>query len=187
MINISQETCLYEAVKKHIGCCLKNCKTDARNLGLIGHPKDLLDDVDLKCTEGVAKCAEFGKRSCDRIQDCWGFAIHKGLDVKIYNSSASNPSMCWGTHGLRPNAAWTTFKKATCNKYGKRINDSSALTLIIKFGGIYHYIINLFILEIQCTSDSDCAKVGKKLQCCTRRGRNQGKCFNKVNFDAKCG
>ena len=56
----------------------------------------------------------------------------------------------------------------------------------ITFGNIYPYIVYLLFLENQCASDIDCAKFGKEQQCCTRSGNNQGKCFEAVDFAAKC-
>ena len=97
----------------------------------MGRPQDILDDVHSKCTEGVSKCTDLGKRACNSIQDCWGFAIHEGGGVQIYNSKASNPSLCTGKHGLKPGKkAWTTFKKAACNGNGKCINGICSSTLI---------------------------------------------------------
>ena len=88
---------------------------DSNNLGMMGRPVDLLDSVHSPCKGGGPKCKELGKSSCDMIPDCWGFAIHAGWGIQIYNSSASNPSLCTGRYGLKPNNRWKTFRKSKLN------------------------------------------------------------------------
>ena len=115
VLTLAQGAFIYEEIKKHIGCTLGN----SNNLGMMGTPEQLLDGVQSACKEGGSKCEELGKSSCDMIPNCWGFAINEGWGVQIYNSSASNPSLCTGTYGLRSNNGWKTFKKLSSNPNGK--------------------------------------------------------------------
>ena len=91
------------------------------NLGFIGRPKDFLNDVTTKCTDGGAACIELGKRACDATTECWGFAVHgvqrsrKGWGVQIYDQKASNTNKCNGKYGLQENFEWTTYKKSSGN------------------------------------------------------------------------
>ena len=109
--DLAQEASFYEEISKHIGC-----HSDSKiNLGMMGRPGDLLDSVHYPCKDKGPKCEEVGKRSCDMIPDCWGFAVYKGWSIQIYNSSASNPSLCTGRYGLKPNNNWKTFRKSKRN------------------------------------------------------------------------
>ena len=67
----------------------------------------------LHLQERGAICIELGKRACDANTDCWGFAVHKGWGVQIYNSEASNIDLCNGKYGLQENSGWTTYKKTS--------------------------------------------------------------------------
>ena len=67
------------------------------------------------CTDGGATCIELGKRACDSITDCWGFAVHMGWGVQIYDSKASNCDKCNGRYGLQESSDWTTYKKNSGN------------------------------------------------------------------------
>ena len=99
----------YEKVDGHIKCYIGG------NQGIIGRPKDFLNDVSSKCTGGGADCIELGKRACDAETDCWGFAVNNGWGVQIYNSKASNTDKCNGKYGLQENSDWTTYKKSSGN------------------------------------------------------------------------
>ena len=101
----------YEKVDGHIGC------SKGGNLGFIGIPKDILNDVSTKCEGGGAACIDLGKRACDAKTECWGFAINNGWGVQIYNSSASNTNLCNGKYGLTENTGWTTYKKISGNMF----------------------------------------------------------------------
>ena len=94
-------------INAHIGCHL-----NGKNLGLIG--TQFLSDDSSKCTSGKSECFVLGKRACDGGlfgDNCWGFAVHTGGGVQIYDSRAANTNACSGKYGLMNNAYWTTFKK----------------------------------------------------------------------------
>ena len=77
---------------------------------------DFLTDVSSKCTTGDSTCIQLGKRACDSNTNCWGFAVHSGWGVQIYDNKASNPSACDGTNGLKSNGGWDTYMKLSCGK-----------------------------------------------------------------------
>ena len=109
-----QDVFAYQKFDGHIGC-----NWNGKNLGVIGSPKDILNDVPTKCTDGGDACIELGKRACEAKSDCWGFALQSGenaLDgVQVYNSSASNNYLCNGKWGLSVNSGWTTYRKINGN------------------------------------------------------------------------
>jgi len=99
----------YDKVDGHIGC------HSGGNLGFIGRPRDFLNDVSSKCTGGDKKNLMFHlEESLNSVcRTCWGFAVHNGWGVQIYNSKASNTDKCNGKYGLQENSDWTTYKKSS--------------------------------------------------------------------------
>ena len=101
---------------------------NGENVGMLGRPMDLLDDVSSKCTTGDSRCIQLGKRACDTLSSCWGFAIHSGWGVQIYDNKALNQSVCTGVNGLMQNRDWDTYRKIQCG-----------ITLILKN---YYFLLN---------------------------------------------
>ena len=75
---------------------------------------DIINDVSSQCTTGDSKCIQLGKTACDTMSSCWGFAIHSGRGVQIYDNKASNQNVCTGANGLMPNGDWDTYRKIKC-------------------------------------------------------------------------
>ena len=84
------------------------------NLGFIGRPMDILNDVSSQCTTGDSKCIQLGKMACDTLSSCWGFATHSGWGVQIYDNKASNKNVCTGANGLMQSRDWNTYRKIQC-------------------------------------------------------------------------
>ena len=103
----------YEMIEKHRGCIY-----NGSNLGFVGRPMHLLDDVSTECKTGDSTCVDLGKRACNSAIDCWGFAVHSGWGVQVYNSKTSNADLCDGTYGLMQNSNWNTYKKESGNILG---------------------------------------------------------------------
>ena len=82
---------------------------------MMGRPKDFLNDVSSDCKGDNSYCVAQGKRACDALNECWGFAVNAGWGVQIYNAKASNSEICNGIHGLKQNGGWTTYRKDNGN------------------------------------------------------------------------
>jgi len=95
----------YCMMQRHIGC-----QKGSWNVGYLGRPKDFLWGSD-SCTSGGEECVKLGERACENMSACWGFAVHAGWGVQMYDSNAAT---CSGMEGLQANDAWTTYKKGTC-------------------------------------------------------------------------
>jgi len=95
----------YEHISDHIGCHYKH------NLGYIGRPMDFLSDVSSRCEGGDSKCIELGKIACDTNPECWGFGVHHGWGVQLYNDKAMDTRYCNGIYGLLRNTHWDTYRK----------------------------------------------------------------------------
>ena len=96
----------YEIVAGHIGC--HDTAPPYTNYGYIGRPEDFLEDT-AHCIDASAYCVLLGKQACDTAPSCWGFGVHNGWGVQLYNAEASRASVCSGSHGLHPNTGWTTY------------------------------------------------------------------------------
>mmetsp|Transcript_18656 Transcript_18656/g.55310 ORF Transcript_18656/g.55310 Transcript_18656/m.55310 type:complete len:316 (-) Transcript_18656:101-1048(-) len=104
----------YNRINDHIGCHSRSCPNS--NCGFIGRPRDFLPDVTSTCGRGQStQCIALGMAACDllnaRGQDCWGFGVHNGWGVQVYNSNASNAGGCTGSNNLQQNGAWDTFRR----------------------------------------------------------------------------
>ena len=75
---------------------------------MIGTPKDFLSTYDGDCTDGSLTCVEKGKGACDAIiktgGECYGFGVHRGWGVQIYNAKAANRLVCNKDDGLLTNS-----------------------------------------------------------------------------------
>eukprot|EP00041_Stephanoeca_diplocostata_P016970 m.337173 g.337173 ORF g.337173 m.337173 type:complete len:391 (+) comp20545_c0_seq1:135-1307(+) len=103
---------LYTAFPRHIGCHHSSC---SGNCGFIGRPRDFLSDVSSTCTDGSQACVELGMRACNYLvatgRECWGFAVHRGWGVQMYNNQAVSEGLCSGDEGLQGNGAWNTWRR----------------------------------------------------------------------------
>ena len=118
----------YERISAHVGCHTEECTDGAggekdcyngrrQPTSYIGGPSDVLPNTE-ECTDGdTEECVSLGKKACDQLAseecDCWGFAVSKGRRVQMYNSKASDSSVCSGTHGLDENSGWTSYQRVS--------------------------------------------------------------------------
>jgi len=96
----------YEMIPDHIGC-----QVAANNFGYLGRPSDFVDGVAAECRYPTDKCVALGRRTCNALQSCWGFAYNSRWGVQLYSSHAANSNECTGTLGLQQNNDWTVYRK----------------------------------------------------------------------------
>jgi len=96
----------YEIIPEHIGC-----NDDTDNFGYLGRPSRYVNGVVAECLLPSDECVALGRRTCNTMQSCWGFAYNSGWGVQLYSSHAADSDKCTGDLGLKRNADWTVYRK----------------------------------------------------------------------------
>jgi len=102
----------YQIINKFIGCHDASGKV----LGMIGTPQQILGTANVcEGTSQMSECIAYAKSACDSLvesgQECWGFAVSQKLDVQMYNSKASDYSVCDADNGLKSHPEWTSYRR----------------------------------------------------------------------------
>jgi len=147
----------YCTVQSHVGC-----HQGSQNMGYLGRPKDFLSDYNSHCTSGGQECVDVGERACESMSNCWGFAVHTGWGVQMYDSNAAT---CSGTEGLQANGAWTTYKRGACVTVAAEAETNSLAMSIVTPGETSSVVLHglaavgllttLYTVGRKCVSKSD--------------------------------